>query len=584
MEHLYYSSERNIQILIALLKSHNIKKIVASPGATNFSFIGSLQNDDYFEIYSCVDERSAAYMACGMAAESGEPVVLSCTGSTASRDYYPGMTEAFYRQLPVLAVTSHQGTDRIGHLIPQNIDRRQLANDVARLAVELPVVKDERDEAFVTVEANKALLELRRDGGGPVHINIFTTYSRDFSVKELPKIRVMHRFYAWDSLPEMPKGQIAVYVGSHRDFTKSQTEAIDRFCATFDTFVICDHTSGYHGRYRLQPTLAHLQANATAPMGTLDLMIHIGGVSAATHLQSCKAHEVWRVNEDGEIRDTFKKLTNIFQMSEEFFFRKYGKDGQDRHSVIDELLPKYAAPYENIPELPFCNIWAVMNLSECLPKGALMHISTSNTRRCWNMFPLPEGVRSSCNVGCCGIDGCTSSLVGASLASPDTLCYLATGDLAFFYDLNVIGNRNVGNNVRILMVNNAVGAEFRLYHHYCHVFGEDANKFMAAAGHNGNKSHQLLKHMAEDLGYEYLSATNKEEYLKALERFTTPKITDKPMIFEIFTTPEDESDGLKAMCNISYDAEGVAKRKIIQGIRTIAGDGALSKIKKIIKK
>lgn len=77
----YYSDERNIQILISLLKQSGIKKIIASPGATNVSFVGSLQNDPYFEMYSCVDERSAAYMACGMAAESGEPVVLSCNRS-----------------------------------------------------------------------------------------------------------------------------------------------------------------------------------------------------------------------------------------------------------------------------------------------------------------------------------------------------------------------------------------------------------------------------------------------------------------------------------------------------------------------
>ena len=60
---LFYSNERNIQIVISLLKANNIKKIVASPGATNFSFVGSLQNDPFFEIFSSVDERSAAYIA-----------------------------------------------------------------------------------------------------------------------------------------------------------------------------------------------------------------------------------------------------------------------------------------------------------------------------------------------------------------------------------------------------------------------------------------------------------------------------------------------------------------------------------------
>ena len=85
MEKKYYTSERSIQILISLLKAHNIKKCVLSPGTTNITFVASLQQDPWFECYSSVDERSAAYIACGMAAESGEPVVLSCTGATASR-------------------------------------------------------------------------------------------------------------------------------------------------------------------------------------------------------------------------------------------------------------------------------------------------------------------------------------------------------------------------------------------------------------------------------------------------------------------------------------------------------------------
>lgn len=119
MEEKFYSSERNVQIVISLLKANGIKKIIASAGTTNYTLVGSLQHDPWFEIYSSVDERSAAYMACGLAAESNEPVVLTCTGSTASRNYLPGLTEAYYRKLPVLAITSHQGKDRIGQLIFQ---------------------------------------------------------------------------------------------------------------------------------------------------------------------------------------------------------------------------------------------------------------------------------------------------------------------------------------------------------------------------------------------------------------------------------------------------------------------------------
>lgn len=149
-------------------------------------------------------------------------------------------------------------------------------------------------------------------------------------------------------------------------------------------------------------------------------------------------------------------------------------------------------------------------LHVCL-KNSLLHISASNTRRCWNIFPLPETVESSCNVGCCGIDGCTSTLIGASLVNPKRLCYLVTGDLAFFYDINVLGNRHVGNNVRILLINNGVGTEFKMNSHNSYMaFKEDVNEYMAAEGHFGRKSPCLVKHFAEDLGFEYLTASTKK--------------------------------------------------------------------------
>ena len=101
----HYTTDRSTQMVLSVLKAYGIKKIVASPGTTNMAFVASAQSDPHFEMYSSVDERSAAYIACGLAQESGEAVVISCTGATASRNYMPGLTEAYYRKLPILAIT-----------------------------------------------------------------------------------------------------------------------------------------------------------------------------------------------------------------------------------------------------------------------------------------------------------------------------------------------------------------------------------------------------------------------------------------------------------------------------------------------
>ena len=150
-----YTNEKNVLMLIKLLKENNINKIIASPGTTNISFVTSLQHDPYFTIYSCVDERSACYMACGLATESNEPVVLTCTGATASRNYIPGLTEAFYRKIPILAVTCTQHFSRIGALSPQALDRTKQLNDIVNLSVQIPTISSREDEYGCNILLNK---------------------------------------------------------------------------------------------------------------------------------------------------------------------------------------------------------------------------------------------------------------------------------------------------------------------------------------------------------------------------------------------------------------------------------------------
>ena len=198
----FYSAERNVQILVALLKSHGIRYVIASPGTTNLNFVASVQCDPFFKVFSSVDERSAAYLACGIASESGEPVVLSCTGATASRNYVSGLTEAFYRKLPVLAVTSTQNPMRVGHLVPQVIDRSEQQADTVVDSILLNMVRSNNDAWDCVIKANKALLALRRHGGGPVHINLETGYNQDFSLRELPPARVIRRIMPHD-VPEI---------------------------------------------------------------------------------------------------------------------------------------------------------------------------------------------------------------------------------------------------------------------------------------------------------------------------------------------------------------------------------------------
>lgn len=581
MERKYYTNERSQQIVIALLKAHGIRKVVASPGTTNITLIGSMQQDPYFEMYSSVDERSAAYIACGLAAESGEPVVLSCTGATASRNYMPGLTEAYYRKLPVIAITATQGNYKVGHHIAQVIDRRSIPNDIALLSVDVPVSKDADSEWNCNILVNKALLECRRHGGGPVHINLATTYSRDFSVKELPQARMIRRVMPADVFPEISKGCIAVFIGAHQKFTDVETQALDAFCATYDAVVFVDHTSGYKGKYRVPVSILASQEKDYCTLTSMDLLIHIGEVSGG--YIGMRPRAVWRVNPDGELRDSYRQLTCVFEMEESAFFSHYANQSVvARHDYLDSCWTALKSTWAKVPAetLPFSNVWIASQTSQRIPAGSVLFLGILNTLRTWNYFDIPNTVYGYANTGGFGIDGYISSMIGASLVHPDKLYFCVAGDLAFFYDMNVLGNRHVGRNVRILLVNNGKGTEFRNYMHPGAAFGEEADKFIAAAGHYGNKSHLLVRHYAEDLGYEYLSANTKEEYLQNLERFLTPEITDRPMLFEAFANNEDESEAIRMMNTLNVSASGMAKELT----KAVLGEKGKNMVKKMLGK
>lgn len=580
-----YTVERAPRILIALLKAHGIRNIVASPGTTNMAFIASIQKDPFFKIFSSVDERSAAYIACGMAAESGKPVVISCTGATASRNYMPGLTEAYYRKLPVLAVTSTTVLDSNGNLTPQKIDRSVSPNDIYRFKCNIRIIHSEQDAWLANTQINSAILALTHRGGGPAHINLETDYSNKYEFKDLPCERVINRVTVSDVFPVLSEeSKVAVFVGSHKPMDDNLRNAIDAFCSSYNAVVLGDLTSGYNGKYKVNSSLICSQ-KGRGNLRNFDVIIHLGEISGDYYSTRIYAKEVWRVSSDGEIRDLWHSLRYIFEMSEEYFFNSYSnKKGVPKDTFLEDCRREYQELSSSIPDLPFSHIWIAQQTASKFPKHSIAHFGILNTLRSWNFFLIPDYVETYCNVGGFGIDGIISTLLGASLIRLNKICFAILGDLAFFYDLNSMANRHVGNNVRIMLINNGCGAEFTNYSHPGYVLGDEALPFVAASGHFGNKSPMLVKHFAEDLGFEYLTASNKEEYLIAVDRFLTPEITDKPMIFEVFTDSKDESDALKIMLNLKNDepSKPTLRSTIKEGVRSVLGDKAV-KIINIIR-
>lgn len=573
------TDERNAQILIQVLKAHGIKKVIASPGTTNACLVSSMQSDPFFEIYSAPEERSGAYMACGMAAESGEPVVLSCTGATASRNYMPALTEAFYRKLPILTVTSSRRNAYIGHNCDQVTDRTVLPNDVAKISVQMPIVLDDVSEWNCIINANKAVLELYHRGGGPAHINLETTYSKK-KVADIQPVRIIRRFIKYDEFPNITAQRVCIFVGAHVEMDDKLERAISEFCKKYNGIVLCDHTSNYRGEYRAFCNIVADQYYWKSTIQNVELMVHIGDISSSDY--KIQAKEVWRVNPDGEIRDTFQKLYNVFEMKEVEFFEYYNKKKQDYSN--SELLIAYHQEEKEIlsrmPEFPFSNIWIASVTAKKLPSNSVLHLGIRNSLRSWNYFDTQETVTGYSNTGGFGIDGSLSTVIGAALCHPDRLYYCVLGDLAFFYDMNALGNRHVPSNIRILVVNNGLGFEMKFPaswgYSIANSIGVSEDNYVCAAGHYS--SPDLIKSYVYGLGFEYLKVSTKEQYLDCLPKIVSNEKQDRTLVVEIVVNSENEDAALNLIGSIMVDESNVAKAAIKKAI----GKKGIDAIKKMM--
>lgn len=573
-----YNDEKNVQILISLLKQNNIRNIIVNPGTTNISFVASIQEDAFFKVFSCVDERSACYLACGMAEEINEPVVITCTGATASRNYVPGLTEAYYKKIPVIAITFTQPNGRIGHNIPQVIDRTMQFNDIVKKSVQLYSVNTAEDAWTCNVKVNEAMIECKNNGGGPVHINVETLYSNNFECEQLPDERKIENINYCDDFPKIEKDKIAIFIGNHKIINEKLTKNIDEFCEKYNAVVLCDHTSNYHGKYRVLANIVTDQCKINT-LRNVDLLIDIGNVSGA--YMGLNPKEVWRVNPDGKIRDTYKKLKYIFSLNEVDFFERYNKLKKEKNicSYYEEWIKEKNRLLDKLSsvELPFSNAWMTQQIVNKFEDDSIIHLGILNTLRAWNYFDSDKRLNCYCNTGGFGIDGIMSTALGASLVTNKNV-YCFIGDLAFFYDMNSIGNRELKNNLRVMLINNGGGTEFHNYNHRAvKVTGENnlSLKFIAADGHFGNKSSNLVQHYAEDLGFEYLTAKNKAEFLKQSDKFINGKF-NKPVLFEVFTNFEDESEAIKKIQNLDFSSKTVVKNMI--------GAKGVKLAKKILKK
>ncbi len=534
-----------VHLLVAALKAYGISTVVTCPGTMNSKFTYLIQEDAYFECLSVVDERSAAYVACGYATESGEPVVVTCTGATASRNFLSAMTECYYRDIPVIALTFNNEAGTNYSLTAQHLDRSVSPCDAKRMSINLPSVSQNDAERSRCITLINAALSCAAYGHHPVHINCPSCIQGDVSYQS-DEIRKVPAFFpavkcCFDNFAsygaELSGKKVGVLIGSHKIFSSTGEGALSSFAQEWNCPVFCDHTSHYNGKNKVLIS----RASCMLPKVLLpDVMIDIGGICGDYSAERLYRNaEVWRVSANEMYSARYNiPVARFFNASEESFFESVKKHNDASGSYFHDI-QSICASFA-IPRLPLSNLLVCSELARMIPQGASLDLAILNSLRSMNWMQLDPSIDVNCNVGGFGIDGALSSCIGRSLCNKKRLHFVIVGDLAFFYDMNVLGIRHIANNLRILLIQNNRGEEFRLNPMLEKNLGNKTDCYIAAAGHYPSG---CAKAWAEACGFEYMWAETVEQLTGQIPAFCRDN-PDRSLLFEVFTKNEDEQSAL----------------------------------------
>lgn len=507
----------------------------------------SMQRDNFFDMYSVVDERSAGYFAVGLARESKNPVVIMCTEATASRNYLSAMTEAYYNRIPLIAITFKKKA-YTNSLQPQHIDRDILQKDVKDISIALPEIHCEEDDLECKFLLNMVFAKLRNKLAYVVHIDVFSPINDKFQTAKLPDVAKVdyinaERMYTEDVstelLEELKGKKVAFFIGAHETFCDNDLASISSFAKIFDAIVFCDHTSNYSGSNRVSIQNA-VKINHFSDYP--DILIDIGYIPSDYFFQHIcsKNTRVWRLATDGKFVRRFSTLDRLIHCSEKLFFEILANVAS-RAETQNNYFSKVGACINRLPDvqLPLCTTFIAQEFSKLIPTNTNLHLGIQNSIRNMNFFELPRSVNVTCNTGGFGIDGAVSATIGQAENDKNKISFLMLGDLAFFYDMNALRIRHVGKNIRILLINNNGAAQFHISDSFRGVAPQELNQFVAASGHNGQAAAWAVSN-----GFEYMAANNKTDFINMLGLFCDATPKNSPILFEVFTNMEDEKNGI----------------------------------------
>ncbi len=524
--------------------AHGVRHAVLSPGSRNAPLTISFSRNKNIKKWSIPDERSAGFIALGIAQKLNQPVVLCCTSGTALLNYAPAIAEAFYREIPLIVLSADRPPELIDQRDGQTIRQFEVLKNHVKTTLQLPIVTTDDDGQNYTKSLRAGLQAAQQLPIGPVHLNIpfrepfYPSSDQDLSFDSMENWDKPIQSYENVSFPkpDLSDKKVLVLIGQTNvgndlkpsiekirnsvPVLKSPLSNLNVQCVDYIDLFLKDQPE-------LQPDVL-----ITSGLSVLSKKLK-------NFLRKNKPEIHYHLDPAGIEVDTYETQPQLIKAPLPLFIEQL-----DLSSVSKTFLRDWKALSDKshqllnsfLSSMAYSETTAFHKVLRSIPEDIELHLGNSMPVRFAEILGTKSHFEVYSNRGTSGIDGTSSTAVGTSFVS-ERLNLLLTGDLAFLYDRNAFFHNYPCSNFRIIVINNQGGGIFRLI--------DGPKNLPELEEYFETKHNRTAEYICQENQIEYTQVRNFEELLDGLAHFF--EASDDAKLLEIFTNPETNEQVYNAL-------------------------------------
>ena len=488
----------SVHRLAETLIAQRVVHVVVSPGSRSTPLAYALAANDEVNVHMQLDERSAGFLAVGLAKVYKEPVALLCTSGTAASNYLPAITEASYARLPLIVITADRPHELREVGAPQTIDQVKMYSHFVKNSIDFPIAEaSEAVQQFIEHQATRLIQTARTAPYGPVHLNIpfreplLIELEKNVTISPVRHLEPQSYFAPEERelLKQWLRHQRGVIVCGEQTVPFDK-ECLFAFARAWQWPILADPLSQLRTDVPEDVVVvstydALLKGETFRRESAPDVVLRFGAQPTSKGLrQWMEQHDptLLVVDESPHVRDQTNGVDFHIQSTPAAVCDVLPDEAREETSYValwkraNDVAERVVRSYEGVDGDEGA---IVRQLLTHIPEGDVLFSGSSMPIRDVDTFFVnrPTSLPIYANRGANGIDGVVSSALGVQRRL-QRHTWLLIGDLSFLHDLNgLLATRYGETDVTIVVLNNDGGGIFSylpqssVEDHYEQLFG-----------------------------------------------------------------------------------------------------------------